>query len=273
MTTVRVTFYLGQSGLPAWLIKGIHQQVREFEGESELIKVHSLQRVNVRQYLNALTFAFQPDDLCQIILTGDKAQNYAFLLKAYLQKHCTLLEEKSFSEPSYDPLLGQKPDKTHFKFDYIYIPEKMNRLDSYRKMAFTKQASKVNKASIIKRIAKIASIKNHKKIEPQLEQREQLSSTGMQAGIALPHIISEYISQPTMVCLTSNTAIDWHSPHGPVTHIITLLLPKPCNKEAVLSIRHLVVNLMSPEKKLFITEHHTAKELQAILTCFMMPTH
>lgn len=273
MTMVRVTFYLGQSGLPAWLIKGIHQQVRGFEGDSELIKVHSLQRVNVRQYLNALTFAFQPDDLCQIILTGDKAQSYALLLKGYLQQHCTLLEEKSFLKPNDDLVHNQKPEKSHFKFHYFPIAEKMNRLDRYRDIVFYKQVSKVNKAHIIKRIAKIASIKNHKKIQSQLEQREQLSSTGMQTGIALPHIISEYVSQPTMICLTSNTAIDWQSPHGAITHIITLLLPKPCNKEAVLAIRHLVVNLMTPEKRRFLTEHHTAKELQAILTCFMMPIH
>ncbi|WP_218619105.1 PTS sugar transporter subunit IIA [Vibrio algicola] len=267
-STVRVTFYLGQVGLPAWLIKGIHQQIRGFEGYSELIKVHTLQRVNVQQYLSALTFAFQPFDLCEITLCGKQAETYAATLRLYLQQDCFLLESPSSAQPQG----SQNLHSSSFQFHHDIIQDQLEAfIRLYRLMTPSEDDSKAEKSYILQRIAKIASLENYKAIETQLAQREQVSSTGMQGGVALPHVITESVSQPKLICLTSHTPINWQSKHGLVTHVVALLLPKPCSNNAILAVRNLAVSLIDIEKNQFISAHHNPCELQAILTCLMMP--
>ncbi|MBD1573514.1 PTS transporter subunit EIIA [Vibrio sp. S17_S38] len=268
MSTVRVTFYLGQAGLPAWLIKGVHHQVRGFKGYAELIKVQTLQRVNVQKYLSALTFAFQPFDLCQIVLTGEHAASYAAILRIYLHKDCFLLD-KRITPTSQDT---QHLHLSHFEFHHVTIQKQFDAfIRLYRLMHPSENESAAEKAYILQQVAKISSIENYKVIAEQLNRREQSSSTGMKGGIALPHIMTEYVNQPQLICLTSNNPIDWQSSHGPVTHIIALLLPKESSKNTMYAVRHLAVSLLSLEVNQFVSEHHTSNELHAILTCLMMP--
>lgn len=268
MSTIRITLYLGESGLTAWLIKGINHRLRDIQGAAELIKIDTLQRVNVQHQLAALSLAFKPFDLCQIFLIGENLQTQVDALKLYLQQYCVLVAD------TYTATLHSSSPIPHdnFQFHHFSVPNKMSAKHRYHVMPFAKDATIVDKARILKLIAKMASIKHYKKIELQLIQREQLSSTDMAGGIALPHIVSEYIDQPMMICLTSKTAVDWQSAHRGVTHIVALLLPKPCTKEAILAVRHLAVNLLNADKKQFITYHYMGHQLQAILTCFMQPT-
>lgn len=92
MQNKRITFYLGSTGLPIWLIKGIHQQVKPFVGSVNLIKVQSLQQVDVKDYLSAMTLAFHPFELCQLVLTGENAEQYQSQLINFLQTDCFVIE-------------------------------------------------------------------------------------------------------------------------------------------------------------------------------------
>lgn len=280
MQTRRITFYLGEAGLPSWLIKGIHQQVKAFDGDVTLIKVQSLQSVNIQDYFNIMQLAFQPFELCQLVLRGNCASptftSQVHKLNLFLQNECLVLNAStSIQEHSQDNTSAQaqdnKPSKMGLFHTQLFHIDKAltNFLKLYSLVKQSEDDTGAEKQFCLRWIAKFAQTTDPIQLEQQLNQREQLSSTGMKGGIALPHIISDTVTTPQLIILTQHNHIDWLSSFGPVTHVIALLIPKPPSADALLAVRHLVTTLIKPEVCEFICQHDNQLELQAILTCFM----
>ncbi|HBV76967.1 MULTISPECIES: PTS sugar transporter subunit IIA [Vibrio] len=265
MQTKRITFFLGAEGLPSWLIKFIHNQLMAFNGSATLLKIQTLQQVNVRDYLNAMTLAFQPFDLCQIILCGSKADIFESMVKRTLVEDCFLIEKNTKTTP-------QHLNFDNFYFQFFNITNELaafNRLLHSVSLNEQTKNIEIEKAFVLQWVAKHANHMQQKNLREQLIQRESISSTGMQDGIAFPHILSDRVKKPQLICITTDKPIQWHSTMGSVTHIIGLVLPKPCQTEALSGVRNLATKLVNEDFRLFITQHHTSAELQVILSCLM----
>lgn len=263
MQTKRITFFLGAEGLPSWLIKSIHNQLIAFNGRAVLLKIQTLQQVDVKDYLDAMTLAFQPFDLCQIILFGSQADIFESRVKQALVKDCFLIDKNAKTAPQHLNF-----DNFHFQFFNI-----TNELAAFHRLVHsvsqqTKEAE-IEKTFVLQWLAKHTNHIQPKALKEQLTQRESISSTGMQDYIAFPHIISDIVTKPQLICITTEKPIPWHSHFGSVTHIIGLVLPKPGQKEALCGVRNLAMKLVNKDFRQFITQHHTSAELQVILSCLM----
>ncbi len=82
---------------------------------------------------------------------------------------------------------------------------------------------------IIEKLSKACDI-NHKVSKELLKDmisREQLMSTGMQSGIALPHCSSENVDRPYVFLAKSKKGVDFGSTDGSIAKIIVaLVIPK-----------------------------------------------
>jgi len=69
----------------------------------------------------------------------------------------------------------------------------------------------------------------HSEVDPKrlflaLMQREELGSTGLGNGIAIPHAKSEEISKPRGVLAVSKNGIDFHALDGELVHVLFLMV-------------------------------------------------
>lgn len=267
MQTRRVTFYLGPTGLPSWLIKSIHQQCKHFSGETCLVKVQTLQHVDVKDYLNVLTLAFHPFDLCQIVIRGDDEQTLqtqAESLKHFLQQECLVLDSETIQS-------SNKPSNWGLFQAQVFDIEKelASFLKLYSLINQSSDSAQIEKKFCLRWIAKLAQSEDAECLEQQLNQREALSSTAMKGGVALPHVMTEAVTIPQILILTNPQPLDWGSAFGPVTHIIALLIPKNANPQTLYAVRDLATQLIKQPMNEFICQHHTPLELQAIISCLM----
>ncbi|MGB2080046.1 MAG: hypothetical protein ACPHV3_09675, partial [Vibrio sp.] len=69
----RISFYLGKDGMPAWLIQAIYHQVSQFTSQVTLVQCQSQRSVDIKQYLNIMSMAFQPYELCQLQIHQPKS--------------------------------------------------------------------------------------------------------------------------------------------------------------------------------------------------------
>ncbi|MFV0575408.1 MAG: PTS sugar transporter subunit IIA [Vibrio sp.] len=273
----RITFFLGADGLPSWLIKSIHQQVFRFQGQVELVKVQSLQSVNIKDYLTAMTLAFSPFELCQIVINGNTAdleseREYAKQLRLFLHQHCFVIEPLRIKADSINKTASVN---SLFQMQVCNIDATLQRFIKLYQ-SISKQALKpddpqdlVIKQFCLQKIAHLAQSKDDEVIEHKLNKREIISSTGMRNGVAVPHILCDEISQPKVIILTSSEPVHWGSKFGDVTHIIAILLPKTAPSNAFLAVRNLVMAFVNPEMNQFICQHQDESELCAIITSLM----
>lgn len=263
MQNKRITFYLGSTGLPTWLIKGIHQQVKPFIGSVTLVKVQSLQVVDVKDYLSAMTLAFNPFELCQLVLSGEDVEQYQARLVAFLQTDCFVIETQTLN-------ISVASNNSLFQIQCFNIEKEINSFTKlYTALHTEKKDSLIQKQYCLKRLSQLTQSQNNQVIEEALKKRESISSTAMNNGIALPHLLNAAIDKPQLIILTTNTPLDWGSHFPPVTHIIALMLPIDASKQMLLAVRHLAMTLVNSEINQFICQHRHHSELQAIITCYM----
>ncbi|MCF7354977.1 PTS sugar transporter subunit IIA [Vibrio sp. CK2-1] len=263
MQNKRITFYLGSTGLPTWLIKGIHQQVKAFVGSVTLIKVQSLQQVDVKDYLSAMTLAFHPFELCQLVLTGEDAEQYQSQLITFLQTDCFVIETQASSSPT-------SSNNSLFQIQCFDIEKELNNFTKLYTALYTEQKDQlIQKQYCLKRLSQLTQNQDSQALEEALKKREALSSTAMNNGVALPHLLNAAIDKPQLIILTTNTPVDWGSNFPSVTHIIALMIPIDASKQTLLAVRYLAMALVNSEINQFICQHKHHSELQAIITCFM----
>lgn len=268
MQNKRITFYLGSTGLPTWLIKGIHQQVKPFVGSVTLIKVQSLQQVDVKDYLSAMTLGFQPFELCQLVLAGEDTEQYQSQLINFLQTDCFVIETPATNASTTS-------NNSLFQIQCFDIEKELNNFTKLYTALFFKQKDTepkdqlIQKQYCLKRLSQLTQNQDSQAIEEALKKREALSSTAMANGIALPHLLNAAIDKPQLIILTTNTPLDWGSNFPPVTHIIAVMLPIDASKPTLLAVRHLATALVNSDINQFICQHKHHSELQAIITCFL----
>ena len=101
-----------------------------------------------------------------------------------------------------------------------------------------------------------------------LNAREDLGSTALGAGVAIPHGRVKGLKQPIAAFIRLKTAIDFAAPDGePVSILIFLLVPEKATQQH-LEILSLIAQLLSDQdaRKSLITEDSPEKVCQLLQT-------
>jgi len=110
----------------------------------------------------------------------------------------------------------------------------------------------------LKEIVRFLKVRNRvgkeKELCEKLIQREELGSTAIKEGVAIPHCKLKGIEEPVVVLAVSRKGVEFHAPDGKRSHIIFLVVTSPHNPsqnlQILASIAHLVRKARSLQKKI-----------------------
>lgn len=110
--------------------------------------------------------------------------------------------------------------------------------------------------------AKSGRIRDKEVYKNAILAREEMSSTAVEAGIAVPHAKSETVAAPSLCAMTLKNGIDYGAVDGPSD--LFFMIAAPLDGDLHLEIlSHLMVLLMNPQ---FLTELRQAKDEEEFLS-------
>jgi PTS system nitrogen regulatory IIA component len=134
----------------------------------------------------------------------------------------------------------------------MVIPE----LDSTTRDAVLKEM-----AEFLKKRDKISK---DKQLYEKLSQREELGSTAIGDGVAIPHCKMQGLKNPVVMLAISNKGVDFNALDGKLSYIFFLVVSSPDNPSINLQILAAIAHLVRKAKRV-ITKIQDAADIDKIL--------
>ncbi len=87
-------------------------------------------------------------------------------------------------------------------------------------------------------------INREKELSEKLLQREELGSTGLGDGVAIPHCKLKGIKNPIVMLSISRKGVDFHSLDGEPSHLFFLVVSSPDNPSVNLQVLAVIAQLV-----------------------------
>lgn len=240
MIVRRITFLIGEKGLPAWALNRLKVLAGYFRSMVVMRNVSQCKWADVTQPMRMMTLGTRPSELCQILIEGADAELAAIVLTDFIDEHCLLVQggqrHVPFSAvaPAFALPFFCQWDSVPFSF----LPETEVTLDKRVLLSVMADCVAAKQAAISNDGANDSADNSadeaadadqplNTALLKQLLAREAVSSTCMGNGIALPHVMSPLVSCPHVISMPLTQPLDWGSNRGPVTRVIGLVLPHP----------------------------------------------
>lgn len=258
----RITFIIGDEGIPAWKLNQLKTLAGYFRSVVVMLDVTYLRRANVEQTVRIMSLGCMPGDLCQLLIEGSDAELACMVLTDFLAEQFTLVKT-SGKKKNRNACSVDSDDEGNSTF---YLPFEMK----FTSQVLGEGLANEDKASQAKEklLARLCRMLNPEKSAVLLKlmlKREQVSSTAMGNGIALPHIMSAEIQQPAMAVIQMPRPIEWGSNRGPVTRLIAMTLPAPAQRPQTQAFVHFSQALLEPEYCHLLTGNNEPEALKAII--------
>lgn len=110
------------------------------------------------------------------------------------------------------------------------------------------EVESVTRDDVIKEMVGILKRKNkiskEKELTERLLQREELGSTAIGAGVAIPHCKMQGIKNPVVLLCISRKGVDFHSLDGELSRLFFLVVSSPDNPSVNLQILAAIAQLV-----------------------------
>ncbi len=252
--TSRITFILEQEGLAGWQINELKQLASHFRSVFVLYNVTRGKQAKLNESLKILSLGINRFDLCQIAIEGLDAELACMVITEYLREH-SILVSTSHKKNHY----AQELFSLHsaFKLPFAY------------QWHYQANVNHHNKSLVLQAHAALAAPANKELLYQQFEKRESTSSTAIPGGIAIPHVISEHVKVPTFVVQSLSSPIDWHSVHGEISFLVTIILPCQLQREWIIAVTRLTRWLIKDSESHLLLSAEREETIQAILLHIM----
>lgn len=107
-------------------------------------------------------------------------------------------------------------------------------------------------------------IAKDKDLYEKLLEREELGSTAIGGGVAIPHCKMKGVKNPVVMLAISNKGIDFHSLDGKPSYIFFLVVSSPDNPSVNLQILAAIAHLVRKANRV-INKIQEAKDIDSIL--------
>lgn len=250
MITTRITFVLEDNRFAAWQLNELKQLAGYFHSLFVLYNITRGKQANLNEPLCVLSLGSCRHDVCQLAIEGLDAELACMVLTEYLKDHSSLLSTSH---------------KQNFHAAQLFTHHSSFKLPFSYQWHYVRKAHYPDKNAALATLARLASSQNQHAIYQQLVDREAISSTAIPGGIAIPHIISECVQQPTFIIQSLDSPLDWDSPQEDVRFIIALLLPKVLKREYIIAATRLTRWLINPKAQHFILDADREETIKGIL--------
>ncbi|WP_279505488.1 PTS sugar transporter subunit IIA [Aeromonas veronii] len=217
MLTREITFYC-QQGLSITRAKQLNRLAGMFKSTIRCANLTRRQTVAASNQLSLLTLATQPGDLCQLQIEGCDAELAHMAFTCWCGELGQPLVRPRTAALAELRLVNALPDY-HFALRQLaYSPEPLTKAEALEHLIDLLPAELVTDRATL---------------TAAVERREQVSATIIRPGLAMPHVLSEGISQPALALLSCKEPIEWGSQIGPVQTIILLAVPVGSGRETL----------------------------------------
>lgn len=230
MITSRITFVLEQDGFTGWQLQKFKQLTHYFQSIFVLYNISRDNHAKLSDPLRVLSLGSCRHDLFQLAIEGVDSELASIVLSEYIREHATLVSTTHKKNHNANQLLAQHPI-FDLQFDYQWISRES-------------QTAK-DKTELLHFLANVVSPASEQPLLHQLTKREQVSSTAIAGGIALPHVVTAHVSQPTFCSLILKSPLSWESQLGDVTLILAIFLPQDLERQWIRSVTRLTRWLIS----------------------------
>ncbi|ATY76826.1 PTS fructose transporter subunit IIA [Aeromonas veronii] len=228
MLTREITFYC-QQGLSITQAKQLNRLAGMFNSTIRCANLTRRQTVAASNQLSLLTLATQPGDLCQLQIEGCDAE------LAHMAFTCWCGE---LGQPLVRPRTAALAELrlANVLPDYHF---------ALRQLAHsTEPLSKAEALEHLIDLLPAELITDRATLTAAVERREQVSATIIRPGLAMPHVLSEGISQPALTLLNCKEPIEWGSQIGQVQTIILLAVPVGSGRETLRPLTRLAQTMI-----------------------------
>lgn len=249
MISREVTFFCRQ-GLTIAQAKQLCRLAGLFKSHVQFVNVTGHQSVGATSQLALLTLATQPGDLCQLQIEGLDAELAHWVLNCWCVELGQPLGRAVTAAQAEQRLATALPD-------YCF---------SLGQLGHT--SLPIDKTLALKLLVDLLPTRlvgDRSMLEQAINTREQLATTIIRPGLAIPHTICNVIRQPTLSLLSCAEPIEWGSALGPVQIIILLAIPVGLAPEQLRPLALLARALMDEVVSAALLKASTAPARQAII--------
>lgn len=251
MILTRITFLLPADGVPGWKLTELKQLSRLFRSVVVWNNISRGKQANLENGLTLLSFKNDSNDLCQLVIEGLDAELACMVLSAYVSEHFDILATADTRKRPSPTRLSHFPSLT-LPFDLQW---------HFR----TDTATDLNKKSILSDSAALASAASSIDLLAALENREAKSSTHLGASLALPHVMHEAVSEPTIVIHRLSSGVNWMDSLPPLPLVITLFMPLPSTREQIVAFTRFSRWLIEEANRALLIENDDEVTVCAII--------
>ena len=210
MLTREITLYC-RHGLSISQARQLSRMAGLFKSHIRLSNLSRRQTAEASSLLALLTLATQPGDLCQLLIEGLDAE------LAHMAFNCWCVELGKPLGRSTTAYLAEQRLATRQPDYHFALPQVASLSAPPTKPQVLAQLTGLLPGELVT---------DSPSLHSELMAREQVSATIIQAGIAMPHVLSAAIRQPALAMIYSPDPVDWGSSLGAVHHIILLCAPR-----------------------------------------------
>ncbi|MGF1758192.1 PTS sugar transporter subunit IIA [Photobacterium sagamiensis] len=266
----RITFIIGDEGIPAWKLNQLKTLAGYFRAVVVMQNVTRLRQANAEQPVRIMSLGCMPGDLCQLLVEGSDAELACMVLTDFLAEQFTLVKTSGKKKNRNACCVESTDPENHtfyLPFEFQFTTEVLDQTD----MEWDKGA---DKEKCLAQLCRMLSPQKSTRLLELMLKREVVSSTCMGHGIALPHVMTAEIEQPAMAVIQLPKPVEWGSNRGPVTLLVAMILPAPAQRPHIQAFVHFSQALLEPEFCRLLTENTEPEALTAvILHCLSRPFH
>ncbi|MGL5776804.1 MAG: PTS sugar transporter subunit IIA, partial [Aeromonas veronii] len=217
MLTRELTFYC-QRGMSITQAKQLNRLTGMFKSSIRCANLTRRQTVAASNPLSLLTLAIQPGDLCQLQIEGIDAELAHMAFTCWCGELGQPLVRPRTAALAELRLANALPDY-HFALRQLtHSTEPLTKAEALEHLVDLLPAELISDRALL---------------EEAINRREQISATLIRPGLAMPHVLSEGISQPALTLLNCKEPIEWGSRIGPVQTIMLLAVPVGSGRETL----------------------------------------
>ncbi|MFP3871194.1 MAG: PTS sugar transporter subunit IIA [Syntrophobacteria bacterium] len=101
---------------------------------------------------------------------------------------------------------------------------------------------------ILERVPTDGYVRNRMKALEELVEREQLASTGIGGGIAIPHVFTDEARRPLLIMARSGEGVPFPSVDGKPVHLIFVALASRSDKDLFINILYHLVRFLKVQE-------------------------
>ncbi len=225
MLTRQAAFYIGGNGLETWQAEKLHKLCSYFHASVSLFNISQCCRVPLENSLKVMATGNKPGDFCLLIIEGMDAELAHLVLLDYISEHFKIFQPEQY-------------------FNFVQHAGLECCFHLLTAADITRPAV-LDKNTLLREISRYITTAEDSCFAADLFlQREKHAATVMGPQVALPHIMTELITVPSIILTSLPELLDWHSPRGQVRCIIAVALPKPASIEMIRAFTNLSKKLV-----------------------------